>query len=48
MVGGFAVVETVLWGRSVVGALYDGCRRDELRTTDGDAVEAADIFGARE
>jgi len=48
VVGGLAVVEAALWGRSDVGALYDGCRRDELRITEGDAVEAADIITAGE
>lgn len=26
-----------------MGELYDGCRREELRTTEGDAVDAVDI-----
>lgn len=26
-----------------MGELYEGCLRDELRTTDGDTVEAADM-----
>lgn len=26
-----------------MGELYEGCLREELRTTGGDAVEAADI-----
>lgn len=26
-----------------MGELYDACLREELRTTEGDAVEAADI-----
>lgn len=26
-----------------MGELYDGCLREELRTTEGGAVEAADI-----
>jgi len=43
VVGGFTVDEAALWGRSFVGAVYDGCRRDELRAREGDAVEAADI-----
>lgn len=43
VVGGFAVVEAARWGRSAVGAVYDGCRRDELSTREGDAVEAADM-----
>lgn len=43
VVGGFAFVEAARWGRSVVGVVYDGCRRDELRTREGDAVEAADM-----
>lgn len=29
-----------------MGELYEGCLREELRTTDGDAVEAADIDSA--
>ena len=40
---GLVLVEVVLCGRSVVGELYDGCLREELRTTEGDAVDAADI-----
>lgn len=43
VVGGFAVVGAARWGRSVVGAVYDGCRRDELRIREWDVVEAADI-----
>lgn len=27
----------------MVGELYEACLREELRTTEGDAVEAADI-----
>lgn len=26
-----------------MGELYEGCLREELRTTEGDSVEAADI-----
>ena len=48
VVGGLAIVEATLWARSDVEAWYDGCRRDELRTTGGDAVEAADIVPAGE
>ena len=29
-----------------MGGLYEGCLRDELRTTEGGAVEAADIGSA--
>lgn len=43
VVGDFTVVEVARWGRSVVEVVYDGCRRDELRTREGDAVEAADM-----
>lgn len=38
------VVEAALRGRSSTGTVYDGCRRDELRTTAGDVVEAVDIL----
>lgn len=29
-----------------MGGLYEGCLREELRTTEGGAVEAADIGSA--
>lgn len=48
VVGGLTVVEAVLWGRSDGEALYEGCRRDELRATDGVAVDAADIIAVGE
>ena len=31
-----------------MGELYEGCLREELRTTEGDAVEAADIGSVEE
>lgn len=37
------LVDAFRCGRSVEGALYEGCRRDELRTTAGEVVDAADI-----
>lgn len=45
IVGGLVAVEAALRGRSSAGTVYDGgCRRDELRTTAGDVVEAVDIL----
>ena len=40
---GLAAVEVVLCGRSVVGEVYDGCLREELRATEGGAVDAVDM-----
>ena len=31
-----------------MGELYEACLREELRTTEGDAVEAADIGSSKE
>ena len=38
------VVEGILEGRSLAAAEYDVCRREELRTTEGDTVDADDMM----
>lgn len=44
VVGSLVAIEDVRWGRSLVGAEYDCCRRDELRTRGGAAADAADML----
>ena len=42
-----ALMDVVRCARSVEGALYEGCRRDELRTMAGEVAEADDMIDVR-